>query len=210
MFGAYGALGALHERERTGCGKVVRTSLLAAVVAVHSWQGTRWLIGGERPEAIGNRHPTVAPYGAFQCEDGIVQVGVGNDTLWARFAPLVGLDPEDERFRTNEDRVRRYPELEQVLGEAFAQETIAEWLERCADAGVPAGEVKPLDRVYEWPQVLSQGLVVETEHATLGPIRLPGPPLRFDGEAALEHMPPPTLGEHSDAIRAWLDERERE
>ena len=208
MFGVYGVLAALHERERTGRGKVVRTSLLAGIVAVHTWQATRWLIGGEVPEAIGNRHPTVAPYGAFECQDGIVQIAVGNDAIWGRFAPLVGIDPHDERFRSASDRVRRYDELDVLIGARFSEHPIAHWLEQFAANGVPAGEVKPLDKVYEWPQVLSQGLLVETEHASLGPIRLPGPPVRFDGDESFAHAPPPRLGEHSDAIRAWLEERD--
>ena len=208
MFGAYGVLAALHERERTGRGKFVRTSLLAGVLAVHTWQATRWLIAGEVPEPIGNRHPTVAPYGAFECSDGIVQIGAGNDALWEHFAPLLDIDPDDERFRTNGDRVANYPALEELLAERFSQHSIAHWLEQLAEAGVPAGEVKPLDKVYEWPQVLSQGLIVETEHPAVGPIRLPGPPVRFDGEERFTHAPPPMLGEHSDAIREWLDEQD--
>ena len=208
IFGITGVLAALHEREHTGRGKVVRTSLLAGIVAVHSWQATRWLIGGEVPEAIGNRHPTVAPYGAFECTDGIVQIAVGNDTIWARFAPLVGIDPDDERFRSPSDRVSATDELERLIAERVAEHPISHWLEQFAANGVPAGEVKPLDKVYEWPQVLSQGLIVETEHPALGPIRLPGPPVRFDGEEPFTHAPPPTLGEHSDAIRAWLDEQD--
>jgi formyl-CoA transferase len=208
MFGAYGILAALHERERTGRGQVVRSSLLSAIVAVHSWQATRWLIGGELPEAIGNRHPTVAPYGAFDCQDGIVQIAVGNDAIWRRFAPLVDVDPDDPRFSRNEDRVPNYKELEQLLGERFKEKPVADWLQAFAENGVPAGEVKAIDKVYEWEQVLSQGLLLETDHPTLGTIRLPGPPIRFDYGGRTEHAAPPTLGQHTDQILAWLDAEE--
>jgi formyl-CoA transferase len=208
MFGAYGVLGALHERERTGRGRVVRTSLLAAVVGVHAFQGTRWLVAGEVPEPIGNRHPIVSPYGAFRCRDGIIQIGAGSPRLWERFAALIGLDPEDPRFRTNGDRVDNYPELEREIGERLGRETLAHWLAAFDEAGVPAGEVKPLDRVYESEQVHSQGLVLEVDHATLGPIRLPGPPVRFDGGGRREHLAPPTLGQHTEDVLRWLEEAE--
>ncbi len=112
---------------------------------------------------------------------------------------------EDPRFRTNRDRVDNYDELEKAIGERLGRETLAHWLETFAANGVPAGEVKPLNRVYEWEQVLSQGLVVETEHPTLGTIRLPGPPLRFDDGGRTEHTAPPTLGQHTEQVLAWLD-----
>ena len=89
-----------------------------------------------------------------------------------------------------------------------ASSTVEHWLKLFAENGIPAGEVRSLDRVYSDPQVLSQGLLVETDHSTLGPIKTPGPPLRFDRSGVREHRPPPTLGEHSEAIRAWLDDED--
>lgn len=204
MFGAFGVMSALHERERTGRGKVVRTSLLAAIVAIHTFQGTRWLVAGEVPEPSGNRHPTVSPYGAFQCADGVVQIAVGNDAIWRRFAPLIGADPDDERFVTNGRRVENYEPLAALIRDRFTREPLAHWLAAFAEHGIPAGEVKPLDRVYDWEQVRSQHLIVETEHATLGRIKLPGSPLRYDDGQRTDHAPPPTLGQHDDAIRKWL------
>ena len=91
---------------------------------------------------------------------------------------------------------------------AFAEYDLADLLPKLADLGIPAGEVRSLDRVYEWEQTLSQGLVVEVEHATAGRLRLPGPPLRFDGEQARDHAAPPTLGQHDESVRRWLDERD--
>jgi formyl-CoA transferase len=205
MFGAFGVAAALHERERTGRGKVVRTSLLAAVVAIHTFQGTRWLVADEVPEPSGNRHPTVSPYGAFQCADGVVQIAVGNDAIWRRFAPLVGVDAADERFATNGLRIAHHDELAALIAQQFAQRPLAHWLVALAEHAIPAGEVKPLDRVYDSEQVRSQGLIVETQHATLGTIRLPGSPLRYDDGQRTEHDPPPTLGQHNETIREWLE-----
>jgi crotonobetainyl-CoA:carnitine CoA-transferase CaiB-like acyl-CoA transferase len=208
MYGAYGVVAALHERTRTGRGAVVRTSLLAAIVGVHAYQGTRYTVAGEVPRAQGNHHPSIAPYGAFHCADGIVQIAVGSEALWRRFAPLAGLDPEDERFTTNTRRVAHRDELIKGIDDVFGARPMSHWLAELARLGVPAGEVRTLDRVYEWEQTTSQGLLVEVEHPTLGRVRLPGPPLRIDGHA-LPHRAPPTLGQHNTDILAWLAEREQ-
>jgi formyl-CoA transferase len=205
MFGAYGVLAAIHERETSGQGQVVHTSLLAGVVAIHTFQGTRYLIGGELPAPEGNRHPTVAPYGTYACSDGIVQIAVGNDAIWQRFAPLIGLDSDDARFLHNGDRRAATAELDVIINERLGQEPVAAWLERFAEHGVPAGEVRSLDGVYSSEQVISQGLIAETEHATLGRIRTPGPPLRFGRSPTRSHEAPPTLGQHTDAVTRWLD-----
>jgi formyl-CoA transferase len=207
MYGAYGVLAALHERSRTGRGSVVRTSLLAAIVGVHAYQGTRYTVAGEVPHAQGNHHPSIAPYGAFHCADGIVQIAVGSEGLWRRFAPLVELDAADERFATNSRRVSRREELTKHIDEVFTEQPMSHWLPELARIGVPAGEVRTLDRVYDWDQTLSQGLLIEVDHPTLGRIRLPGPPLRFDN-GALPHRAPPTLGQHQAEIEAWLADGE--
>jgi crotonobetainyl-CoA:carnitine CoA-transferase CaiB-like acyl-CoA transferase len=205
MFGAYGVLAALRERDRGGAGQVVRTSLLAGVVATHSYQGGRYLIGGEVPEPGGNRHPSIAPYRTYRCSDGVIQVAVGNEAIWRRFATLLELDPDDPRFATNSARMEHSDALDPLIAARLASDTATSWLERFREHGIPAGEVRSLDKVYASPQVRSQGLIVETDHPTLGSIRTPGPPLRFDRSGAPDHVAPPTLGEHSDAIRAWLD-----
>ena len=212
MYGAYGVLAALHERAATGRGRVVRTSLLAGIVGVHAYQGTRWTVGGEVPVAMGNAHPSISPYGLFRTADAPVQVACGSEGLWRAFAPLVGLDPADERFATNSARVARRTELTELIEAAFAGAGAQTWLPRLADAGVPAGKVRTLDDVYAWEQTVSQGLVLEVDHPTLGPIRLPGPAVRFDDSPYAggreRHLPPPRLGQHDESVAAWLDERE--
>jgi formyl-CoA transferase len=85
---------------------------------------------------------------------------------------------------------------------------VDELLSQLDVAGVPAGEVRTLDRVYEWDQTRSQGLVIDVDHPTLGRVSLPGPPLRFDGDGRTGHAPPPTLDQHNASIRRWLDEVE--
>ncbi|MBK5248448.1 MAG: CoA transferase [Actinomycetales bacterium] len=209
MYGAYGVVAALHERDRTGRGRVVRTSLLAGIVGVHAFQGTRHTVAGEVPTAIGNHHPSIAPYGLFRTADAAVQIAVGSEALWNRFAPVVGIDVADPRFASNELRVAHRPELIDEIERAFVEHGAKAWLERLNEASVPAGKVRTLDDVYSWDQTLSQGLLIEVEHPTAGQIQLPGPPLRFDDNAYAgarkSHLAPPTLGQHDASVRAWLD-----
>ncbi len=209
MYGAFGVVSALVERADTGRGTVVRTSLLAAIVGVHAFQGTRWTVAGDVPRALGNQHPTIVPYGAFTTRDGTIQIAVGNDHQWRAVALATGLDPADPRFATARSRVRHRAELTAALEDRLSARCSDDWLTRFADAGVPSGRVRTLDEVYTWDQTLSQGLVVDVDHPTLGPIQLPGPPLRLAGLDGVEtprtHTAPPALGQHDAEIRAWLD-----
>ena len=206
MYGAYGVVAALHERSSSSAGSVVRTSLLAAVVGVHAFQGTRYTVAGEVGVAQGNHHPSIAPYGLFHCADGAVQIAVGSEGLWQRFTDTFAI--ETAGLETNAERVAARLRLIEVIEQAFAGWTAEALLARLSEAGIPAGKVRSLDEVYAWEQTASQGLLVDVEHATLGRLTLPGPPLRFfagDNETTpREHAAPPTLDQHGDAIRAWL------
>ncbi|MCX7520774.1 CoA transferase [Microbacterium sp. STN6] len=216
IYGAYGVLAALHRRESTGRGEVVRTSLLAALVGVHAFQGTRATVAGEVPRAQGNHHPSIAPYGLFACQGGSVQISVGSETLWRRFCDAFGLDAAATGMATNAERVGNREETIRVVERAFAGYAPEPLLARLAEAGIPAGRVRSLDEVYAWDQVASQGLLVDVEHPVLGPITLPGSPLRFfqtAGEGEVEttrrrHDSPPTLDQHAASVMAWLDSTE--
>ena len=209
MYGAYGVLAALLERERTGVGTVVRTSLLAATVGVHAFQGTRWTVAGEVGRAQGNHHASIAPYGLFHCADGTVQIALGSENLWRRFCAGFDLDPATPGLETNPDRVAHREQTIAFVEAAFAGYPAEALLARLAEVGIPAGKVRTLDDVYAWDQVASQGLTIEVEHGTLGRLTLPGPPLRFfdryGGEVTRdEHAAPPTLDQHGAAVRDWL------
>jgi crotonobetainyl-CoA:carnitine CoA-transferase CaiB-like acyl-CoA transferase len=210
MYGAYGVVAALNERHTTGRGQVVRTSLLAAVVGVHAFQGTRYTVAREVPTAQGNHHPSICPYGLFHCADGMLQIAVGSEGLWRRFAPAFGIDADTDGMATNAERVRNRAAVIELITGRFADRTLEDLLPLLARLGVPAGEVRSLDRVYEWDQTRSQGLVIDVDHPALGHISLPGPPLRFGDNAfaggRATHLPPPGLGQHTETIRAWLDE----
>ena len=212
MNGAFGTLAALLERHRTGRGRVVRTSLIAGIVGIHAFQGTRWTVAGELPGLSGSHHPSIAPYGLFHTATAPIQLSCGSESLWQKFAPAIGLDPDEPRFATNSDRVAHRDALIEVLNAIFAEHPAEHWLPLLDNAGVPSGKVRNLQEVYEWEQVLSQGLLVEVDHATKGKLSIPGPVIRFDdnpfGGARAEVAAPPTLGQHNDSIRAWLDESE--
>lgn len=215
MYGAYGVLAALHERGATGRGQVVRTSLLAAIVGVHAFQGTRYTVAGETGRAQGNHHPSVAPYGLFTTADGAIQVAIGSESLWHAFCSVIDLDPATAEFASNAHRVANRAELITTIERAFADRSSATLLAELEAAGVPAGVVRSIDEVYEWEQTRSQGLVLDVDHATLGTIALPGPPLRFfgfdgDEQTRRDHTAPPTLGQHDDVVRSWLAENEEE
>jgi crotonobetainyl-CoA:carnitine CoA-transferase CaiB-like acyl-CoA transferase len=207
---AYGVVAALHERHTTGVGRVVRTSLLAGVVGVHAFQGTRWLLGGEVPGIAGAHHPAIAPYGMFETASAPVQVAVGSEGLWRRFSAAVGIDPDQDRFRTNRERVAHRDDLVAVIEEIFGAEPAEHWLELLHGAGIPAGKVRLMDDVYAWDQVRSQGLVLEVEHPEYGALELTGSALRFDDQpfsgGRETHLAPPLLGQHNDTIRTWLAE----
>lgn len=206
---AYGVACALHERHATGRGRVVRTSLLAGMVGVHAFQGTRWTIAGQVPGISGSHHPAISPYGLFHTGSSPIQVAVGSEGLWRKFADALGLDPDEARFATNGDRVAHQRELIDVIEALFATRPAEHWLDLLLGVGVPAGKVRSIDDVYTWEQTLSQGLLVEVEHPEFGPVRLPGSPIRFDDNGysggRTQHKAPPLLDADRDRIRAWLD-----
>lgn len=209
MNGAFGVLAALHERARTGRGRVVRTSLLSGMIGVHAFQGTRWTVAGEVPGLAGDHHPSIAPYGMFATATAPVQIACGSENLWRALCGALGWDPAEPDFATNPLRVAHRDRLVDRIENLFAAEPAEHWLALLADAGVPSGKVRSMDDVYSWEQTLSQGLLLSVSHATQGELRLPGSPVRFDDNpysgGRSTHQAPPTLGQHGAAIREWLE-----
>jgi crotonobetainyl-CoA:carnitine CoA-transferase CaiB-like acyl-CoA transferase len=209
LHAVYGILAALHARHTTGRGDVVRTSLLSSLVGVHAYQGTRHTMGGQVPHAQGNHHPSIAPYGAFACADGMLQIAAANDNLWRRTADIAGVDADDPRFTTNGSRVEHREELIELLETAFADRNRDDLLAALDRAGVPSGAIRTIDEVYASEQVRSQGLVLELDDDRLGPLTLTGPPVRFDSHVRSDHAAPPRLGGDNAAVLRWLDELEQ-
>lgn len=214
MYGAFGVVAALQERERTGQGRVVRTSLLASVVGVHAFQGTKWTVAGQVGEAQGNHHPSISPYGLFRSADGAVQISVGSEGLWKRFCAGFHIDPDTAGVATNAERVENHKQVVELVEDIFVEYTSDELLIELDRIGIPAGRVRTISEVYEWEQTKSQGLLVDVDHRTLGTITLPGPPLRFfepDGTEVTRtvHTAPPVLGADNDSVYEWLQEMDR-
>ena len=158
----------------------MRTSLLAAVVGVHAFQGTRWTVAGEVGRAQGNHHPSIAPYGLFHCRDGAVQIAVGSEGLWRRFCAGFGLDPDADGLATNAERVAHRERVIAVVEAAFADWDAEPLLARLAEVGVPAGKVRTLDEVYALGPGRQPGPARRRRApARSAPLTLPGPPLRF-------------------------------
>jgi crotonobetainyl-CoA:carnitine CoA-transferase CaiB-like acyl-CoA transferase len=205
MYGAFGVVAALQERERTGRGQVVRASLLAAVVGVHAFQGTKWTVAGQVGEAAGNHHPSICPYGLFDTADGAVQIAVGSEGLWKRFCEGFGFDADAPEMASNPQRVANSKRVNEMVQARFAFYNTDELLAKLDRIGVPAGRIRSIREVYEWEQTRSQGLLIDVDHATLGTITLPGPPLRFFDPNGTEltrrrHTAPPVLGADNDLV----------
>lgn len=207
MFGAHGVALALLDRHRTGRGGHVDTSLLAAVVGVHAFHGAGWLAAGVEPRRTGNRHPSIAPYGTFRCADAELVIAVGSESLWRRFAAVVGIDAEREDVATNARRVAVVDRLQEEIDGILASRQAADVLADLDAAGVPAGRIRSVPEVYDWEQVRHLGLVHRLAHPVLGDIEVPGPALTMNGVPLGSDLAPPLLGDHDDRIDTlWSDE----
>ncbi|MFV0932976.1 CaiB/BaiF CoA transferase family protein [Pseudomonas jessenii] len=191
-------LAALLERERTGRGQHVSTSLLASLVGLLSVHGQRYLSLGDVPRRTGNAHSVIAPYGVFQTKDGPLNLAPITSAMWGRLCILLDLPelPDDSRFATNEARVERRDELRDILESRLKTRSKREWTSLFVDAGLPAGPINTLDEVFDDPQVLHSQLTETLTHPTLGALRQVVTPV-FCANDSVVSRPPPLLGEHT-------------
>lgn len=197
MWTVIGVLAAALEREATGRGKIVETSLLGSLIGLLGVQGQRFLSLGEEPRRAGNDHPTLFPYGVFETANGPLNIAAATESMWRSLAKVVG-QPElgdDPKFHDNAARVAHLEDLRAVLHASLALHTKEEWTERLLEAGVPAGPISTMAEMFSDPHVQQTGRIVEVEHPQLGNIRLAASPL--DGIAAARIRPPPGFGEHT-------------
>jgi crotonobetainyl-CoA:carnitine CoA-transferase CaiB-like acyl-CoA transferase len=202
MFAAQGILAALVARGRTGRGQRVDVAMLDAVTALLTYQASIAFATGDTPRRMGNRHPSIAPYDTFETADGEFVLSVGNDDQFRRLAKV--LDREDlatdARFATNADRVRQYDALRAGLSPLLARWKRADLLAQLTAAGVPCAAVRSVTDALADPQLAARDMIVPLEHATSGPIRVLGSPLKLSETPASIRTPPPALGQHTDAI----------
>ncbi len=199
LWAVLGILAAILERERTGEGTVVDTSLYETAVGYLGYHLVGYLADGTIPTRDGTAFPMVAPYQVLPTRDGELMVAGGNDRLFAALCGAIDL-PElatDERFRTNPDRVRNRDALVAALSRRLRERDSAEWQELLRGAGVPAAPVADVAGVATSEQTAALDLLTPVAHPRIPGLRLPALPLSFDGERPPLESPPPLLGEHS-------------
>jgi len=199
MFAAQGIAMALLARERTGRGQAVDVAMLDSVAALLVYQASIYFATGSAPSRMGNRHPTIVPYETFAASDGDFVIAVGNDDQWRRFCRVADLE-DDERFATNRSRVTQYAVLKPILSDRLRTRTRAQWIEGLTKAGVPCGSVRDFQELFADPQLAAREMLTAVEHATIGPLKTLGVPVKLSTTPGAVRTPPPTLGQHTDAV----------
>ena len=202
LFLAQGILIALLERERSGRGQWVHTSLIESMIAMLDFQATRWLIDGEVPPQAGNDHPTHIPTGVFRTADGHINVAASGDRLYDRLCRAVGRPEliDDPRFATSPQRSLNRA----ALSAALAARTSAAWIEALNAAGVPCGPILTVDQVFADPQVRHLGMAQAVTDGEAPPQTLVAHPVSTEaGRNPLRHRAPKP-GEHNEAVYGAL------
>lgn len=206
LYAASAIQAALIGRRESGRGSRVTVSLFDASVAALVNQSANYLLGGIIPRPMGNQHPNIVPYQLFEASDRPFILAAGNDRLFERTCAVIGR-PElarDDRFATNQDRVRNREVLIETLAEAFATRSAGEWLAELASATVPCAPVRRLDEVFEAPE--GRRTLQEVDDPARGSLRLVADPIRVDGITPPIRRPPPRLGEHTEEVLAELED----
>ena len=208
LFAALGIMTALIERERSGRGQWVQSSLLHAGIALMDFQAARYLIEGQVPKAVGNDHPTSMPTSAYPTADGHINVAAAGQAMWNRLCGVIGREEleNDPRFAAAADRSRNRAALNAELAKVFATRPSAEWIDRLNAAGVPCGPILRVDEVFADPQVRHLGIATPVTHPKLGEIRVIGQAAKLSRTPArVEWTLPPAGANNADVLRDWLD-----
>ncbi len=207
LYAANAIQAALIHQRASGQGQYIDMALLDVQVATLANQAMNYLATGHNPRRLGNAHPNIVPYQAFQTADGYIILAVGNDAQFERFCELAGR-PElaaDDRFARNSDRVRHrealIPQIETIMAERGSED----WLEALNQRGIPCGPINALDQVFDDPQVRHRGLQLELEHPLAGRVASVANPIRLSRTPIDYQRAPPTLGQDTDSIlEQWL------
>jgi len=202
IFAAHGIQLALIERQRSGRGQIVHTSLLEAMIGVLSWGAGMFFESGRAPGPAGQHHPLSSPYGRFRAADGFLNIAAGNEAMWRRLATCLGHEEwtGDSRFRDAAARLRHRDELTAAIEAVLAGGDVASWVETLNRAGVPSGPVLDLAQVFADPQVLARQMLVELPTEGGEPFRTTGLPVKLSATPGRIERRPPRLGEHGDEI----------
>ncbi|MDQ6895771.1 MAG: CoA transferase [Actinomycetota bacterium] len=206
LWATIGVLAALQSREQTGRGQHVDVALVDGLASLLTYVAQNWFASGETPRRYGSAHPNIVPYQGFPTSDGDIMVAVGNDSLWRRFAPVLGLDDlaVDPRFATNPDRVRNRDELLPLIEQALAARTTAQWTQALETAGIPVGPILTVPDALTHPQLLAREMVVDLPHPVEGTVRSLGSPVKLSGTPPQLRHASPAHGEHTGEILAAM------
>ena len=202
IFCAMGILVALLEREVSGEGQYVESSLLAAQIAMLDFQAARWLIAKEVPPQAGNDHPTSIPTGVFRTRDGYINIASAGDEIFGRLCRAIDAPDlaEHPDYKTGRLRSQNRKALNAAIEAITEQRDSAEWIDRFNKAGVPAGPIYQMDQVFADPQVRHLGIAQPVEHPSLGRLELVGQAVTLSRTPSRLRTASPDPGEHSDAI----------
>ena len=205
LWSSVGILAALRERDRSGAGHRIEVCLLDALLASLVNQASAHLLSGAVPHAMGNRHPSIAPYATYACADGPLVVAVGNDRQFRALCGELGDADlaDDPRFASNPERVANHDALSEELERLLAAADRATWTQRITAVGVPCGPVHDLAEAFAFADRMQTAGTVALPGRAAGR-RLPACPIVIDGATAPAHLAPPDLDEHGEEVRAWL------
>jgi len=209
MYLAEGILVALLEREKSGKGQWVHTSLLQAMVTMLDFQAARWLIDGEIPPQAGNDHPTGIPTGVFTTADGHINIAASGQAMYRRLCTAIGAPEliDDPRFKTLGERSRNRKAMNAELDRVLVKKSSAEWIEALNKAGVPSGPIYNVKQVFEDPQIQHLGMAQPVRHPERGEIRVQGLPAALSRTPGAIRRAAPQHGEHTDEILRELGYR---
>jgi crotonobetainyl-CoA:carnitine CoA-transferase CaiB-like acyl-CoA transferase len=203
MYTTQAILGALLQRELgDGTGQKVDVSLFDGQVAWMTYMASYYFATGTPPGRMGSKHPTIAPYQAFETADDYLVVAVSSENMWPRFCEAIDRPElvDDPRFATNADRVEHREELDAILDDVFADHHTADVAAALAEHGVPASPVRDMAAVFDDSQVAARRMHQTVDHPTIGPVEMPGSPMHLsETPTAIRHHPP-RLGEHTTEI----------
>jgi crotonobetainyl-CoA:carnitine CoA-transferase CaiB-like acyl-CoA transferase len=208
MYAAVAINAALRHREATGEGQCIDIGMLDTQVAMLTIQGLNYLATGKAPKRLGNAHPNIVPYQTFATADGDIILAVGNDAQFRRFCAFAGVAElaDDEKFSTNQARVRNRDALTERLAPVLAGRPSRHWIEGLETCNVSCGPINTIDQVFADPQVVARGMKLEMSHPAAGetPIPLIASPIRMSATPPSYAYPPPMLGQHTDEVLAEL------
>jgi crotonobetainyl-CoA:carnitine CoA-transferase CaiB-like acyl-CoA transferase len=202
IFCAMGILIALLEREESGEGQWVQSSLLAAQIAMLDFQAARWLIAKEVPGQAGNNHPTSIPTGVFKTEDGHINIAAAGNEIYRRLCKALGAPQlaDDPDYANDKARSKNRDRLNAAIEEITKTKTSAEWIERINAAGVPCGPIYKMDEVFADPQVRHIGIAQPVQHPSLGRIELVGQAVTLSRTPSELKTATPERGEHTEPV----------